>query len=296
MNREMGYCRVNALTQRAMSGAPGTPATYELPPLSGSPKKVMVIGGGPGGMEAARIAAARGHDVTLYEKNGALGGLLEFSSRIKGPHENLEDLRAYLTKQQEVNGVNVVLNKEVDAAFINSEAPDAVVLAAGALPGEVGVAGGSVPVVDFSSFETADLGENVVVFGSNAQAWDCALWLTVRKKNVNIVTPNPNVELDKQQSQHAQRFITTALYALGVKAWPGSTISSVGNGEVTISTDYGTEVTLACDAIINAADLAPNKALLDEISVAETYAVGDCDNPFNIALAIRTGNDAGRAI
>jgi 2,4-dienoyl-CoA reductase-like NADH-dependent reductase (Old Yellow Enzyme family)/thioredoxin reductase len=296
-NRAQGYCRVNALTQRVMSGIPGTPATYELPPLAGSPKKVMVIGGGPGGMEAARIAAARGHEVTLYEKTGALGGKLDFASRIKGPHENLDDLKAYLERQLELNGVKVELNKEVDTAFIDAEAPDAVILATGGLSGEVGVEGSSsVPVIDFNSFETADLGENVVVYGSNAQAWDCALWLTVHKKNVNIVTPNANEDLDKQQSQHAMRFMTTALYALGVKAWPGSTITKVGDGDVTIATDYGTEVTLAADAVINAADLLPNKSLLEGISVTETYAVGDCNEPYNIALAIRGGNDAGRAV
>ncbi|MDR3145335.1 MAG: FAD-dependent oxidoreductase, partial [Treponema sp.] len=112
-NREMGYCRVNALTQRVMSGKPGTPATYELPPLKGAPKKVMVIGGGPAGMEAARIAAARGHNVTLYEKTGALGGLLPFANFVKGPHENLNDLNAYLKRQLQITGVKVVLNKEV---------------------------------------------------------------------------------------------------------------------------------------------------------------------------------------
>jgi 2,4-dienoyl-CoA reductase-like NADH-dependent reductase (Old Yellow Enzyme family)/thioredoxin reductase len=296
-NRRLGYCRVNALTQRVMSGVLGTPDTYELPPLASAPKKVMVIGGGPAGMEAARIAAARGHNVTLYEKSGALGGMLDFASRIKGPHENLEDLKNYLIRQQEVNGVTVVLNTEADAAFVDSESPDAVILAVGSLTGDVeGASDGSVPVIDFNSFETAEVGENVVVFGSNAQAWDCSLWLTVRGKKVNIVTPDPNENLDMQQSQHAQRFMTTALYSLGVKAWPGSTIKSVGAAEITIETDYGCEVTLSCDSIINAAELKPNKSLIDEISVVEAYSVGDCDAPFNIALAIRGGNDAGRVV
>jgi 2,4-dienoyl-CoA reductase-like NADH-dependent reductase (Old Yellow Enzyme family)/thioredoxin reductase len=297
-NRELGYCRVNALTQRVLSGVPGTPETYELPALSGSPKNVMVIGGGPGGMEAARIAAARGHNVTLYEKSGALGGKLDFASRVKGPHENLDDLKAYLTRQQEVNGVTVVLNKEVDAAFIESEAPDAVVLAIGGLPGEVGVEGSSsVPVVDYSSFETADLGENVIVYGSNAQAFDAALWATVHKKKVTIVTPHPNNELDEGQSQHAFRFMTSSLYTLGMKVYPESSIKSVGDGSVVITSKVkGVDIDIPADAIINAADLVSNKSLLDGISVAETYAIGDCGDSYSIAFAIQAGNDIGRAL
>ena len=292
-NRDMGYCRVNALTQRVMTA--NGPATYELEPAAAA-KKVMVIGGGPAGMEAARIAAARGHTVTLYEKSGALGGKLTFASLVKGPHENLDDLKAYLTKQLELTGVTVVLNKEVDAAFVTSEAPDAVILAVGSLPGEVGANGGSVPVIDFMNFMGDGLGDNVIVYGSNAQAFDCALWLTVHKKKVTIVTPNLNEDLDKQQSQHAHRFMTTALYSLGVKAYPSSTIKEIGDGKVTIASDGGWDTVIPADSIINAADLLPNKALLDGVTVKETYAIGDCDQPFNIALAIRAGNDVGRKI
>jgi len=292
-NRDMGYCRVNALTQRVMTDK--GPATYELQPAA-TPKKVMVIGGGPAGMEAARIAAARGHKVTLYEKGAELGGDLTFASMVKGPHENLDDLKKYLIKQLEVNGVTVVLKKEVDAALITSEAPDAVVLAVGSLPGEVGASGGTVPIIDYMNFMGEGTGDKVIVYGSNAQAFDCALWLTVHKKKVTIVTPNPNAELDKQQSQHAHRFMTTGLYSLGVKAYPSSTIKEIGEGKVTITTEGGWDTIIPADSIINAADLKPNKALLEGISVKETYAIGDCNEPFNIALAIRAGNDVGRKI
>lgn len=293
MNRMMGYCRVNALTQRVMTE--NGPATYELEPAAVS-KKVMVIGGGPAGMEAARIAAARGHEVTLYEKNSSLGGKLTFASMVKGPHENLDDLKAYMIRQLELKGVTVVLKTEVDAALIESEAPDAVILAVGALDGDVGASGGSVPIIDFINFMGEGTGDNVVVFGSNAQAFDCALWLTVHKKKVTIVTPNPDEDLDKQQSQHAHRFMTTGLYSLGVKVFPESTIKEIGDGQVTIASDGGWETVIDADSIINAADLLPNQALLDGVSVAETYAIGDCNEPFNIGLAIRAGNDIGRQI
>lgn len=298
-NAAEGYCRVNAMTQRVhreLYTSVGGPTSYELPPVA-SAKKVMVIGGGPGGMEAARIAAARGHNVTLYEKKGMLGGLLDFAHIVKGPHENLEDFKNYLIRQLEIAKVNVVLGKEVDSAFINSEAPDAVILAAGGLRDELKLSGdNSVPVIDIEQFMFTEMGGNVIVYGSNAQAFDTALWLMVHKKKVTMVTPSPNSELDMQQSQHAMRFMTSALYSLGLKVYPQSSIKDVSGGKVTVAAETGVDVVIECDAIVNAADMLVNTSLLDGISVAETFAVGDCVKPFNIARAIQAGNDAGRNV
>lgn len=294
MNRALGYCRVNALTQRVMTE--NGPATYELEPAA-APKNVMVVGGGPAGMEAARIAALRGHTVTLYEKSGILGGMLPFASAVKGPHENLDQLNAYLQKQLELAGVTVVTDTEVTADTVAQAAPDALVLACGGSRTALDLGGEGVEVVDLEQFMFADLGDNVVVYGSNAQAFDCALWLTVHKKHVVMVTPNTVDELDMQQSQHAQRFMTTALYALGLQVYTEASITGVADGQITVtSASAGVDYTVPYSQVINAADMVANTGLLDEVSVAETYAIGDCANPFNIALAIRGGNDAGRAL
>lgn len=293
-NAQFAYCRVNALTQRVMRE--GGPATYELEPAN-TAKKVMVIGGGPAGMEAARIAAARGHNVTLYEKRGTLGFMLDFAANVKGPHENLADLKNYLIRQLELNNVEIKTGTEVTQDLIASEAPDAVILAAGGLRDTLTVDGdGSAPVVELDNFMFTEMGDNVIVYGSNAQAFDAALWLTVHKKNVTIVTPNPASEFDMQQSQHAMRMMTTALYALGVKSYPQSAIKTVSGNVATITLDSGVEMNIKCDAIVNGADMLPNTKLVDGIACKEVYTIGDCATPFNIAMAIRGGNDAGRAV
>ena len=224
-----------------------------------------------------------------------LGGLLDFANMVKGPHENLMDLKKYLIRQLEISGVKVETGTEVTKDLIESEAPDAVILAVGGLRDTLTV-DGDAPVIEMDDFMFTDMGKNVIVYGSNAQAFDAALWLTVRKKHVTMITPSPADDFDIQQSQHAKRMMTTALYGLGFNALPESSIKSVKDGVATVTMDTGLDTEIPCDAIVNAADMLPNTSLLDGISVKETYTIGDCASPFNIALAIRGGNDAGRAV
>lgn len=286
------HCRVNACTQRAYRDE--MPEGYSLPAIETS-KKVMVVGGGPAGMEAARIAALRGHEVTLYEKNGMLGGLLTFAEAVKGPHENLAQLRAYLERQLELAGVQVVTGTEVNTKLVAQESPDVLVLACGGTR-EQHDFGGDVPVVPVDQVLFADLGGNVTILGSNAQAIDCALWLQAHGTNVTMVTPDPLALVDKGQSNWVKTFVMPMLYARGMRVWPGSSIVSAENGTVTIHGDTGVDIPVACDAILDASDMVANTSLLDGLSVAEVYTVGDCARPFNIAEAIKDGNLAGRAI
>ncbi len=287
------HCRVNAATQRAWhadmpEGATPTNATEK--------KKVMVIGGGPAGMEAARIAAQRGHDVTLYEKNGFLGGLLIFAEAIKGPHENLGDLRNYLIRQQELKGVTVKTGTEVTGDMIKAEAPDYVVLAVGGVRPKLELTGkGATEVISIDDVARAKIGDHVTILGGNAQAVDVAQYLIAQGKHVTMVSPESRDKLDKGQSSWVKQFTIPMLYANGMRLWPNASIKEVRDGEIVIDGETGCDVVVACETVIDARDMLPNTALIDGLGIP-CVAVGDCSKPFNIAEAIAAGNIAARKI
>ncbi len=288
------HCRVNACTQRAFRA--DMPEGCDLLPANGS-KNVMVIGGGPAGMEAARIAAKRGYSVTLYEKKSSLGGLLEFASVVKGPHENLDALRAYLERQLEVNGVSVVTGQEVDAEFVKSDSPDVVILATGGMRDTLNLAAtANTSVLAISDYASEGIGENVTIAGGNAQAVDIALYLQEQGKYVTMVFPEELGRFERGHSDWVKTFIQPMMYARGLRVLPESSIESIGDGTITVKTSKGVDMTIECDTVIEAMDMLPNKDLLDSISGIEAYAVGDCDSPFNIAEAIFAGNKVARNI
>jgi 2,4-dienoyl-CoA reductase-like NADH-dependent reductase (Old Yellow Enzyme family)/NADPH-dependent 2,4-dienoyl-CoA reductase/sulfur reductase-like enzyme len=288
------HCRVNACTQRAYRTE--MPEGYELPAADGE-KNVMVIGGGPAGMEAARIAAKRGYKVSLYEKSSSVGGLLEFAYMVKGPHENLDALRSYLSRQLELTGVSVVTEKEVDATFISEQAPDVLVLAVGGKRTTLGLSEtAGTKIVSIADFLTSDIGEKVTVVGANAQAVDTALYLLAQGKHVSMVFPDDLANLDKGQSSWVKTFVKPMLFARGTRMFPHGEIVAVGDGNIAVKGETGVNITIECDTIIEAMDMLPNKDIIDSLPEIKSFAVGDCSDPWNIADAIKTGNLVGRAI
>ena len=286
------HCRVNAATQRAWHDVMPEGATPL--PADGN-KKVMVIGGGPAGMEAARIAAQRGYDVTLYEKTGILGGLLPIANAIKGPHENLEDLRKYLVRQQELKGVNVVTGTEVTRDMIEKEAPDYVILAVGGKRPELELkSNGKTSVVSIDGVGPK-VGDHVTILGGNAQAVDVAQYLIALGKHVTMVSSEGKDKLDKGQSSWVKQFTIPMLYANGMRLWPNASIKEVRDGEIVIDGETGCDIVIPCETVIDVRDMLPNTELIDGLSIP-AVAVGDCNAPYNIAEAIAAGNIAARKI
>lgn len=291
-------CRANAALQHVYLDEGGMGGGIAPTPAE-APRRVMVIGGGPAGMEAARVAALRGHSVSLYEKASYLGGLLPFAEGVKGHHERLGDYRAYLMGQLEKLGVEVNLGVEADKGLVDQVAPDAVVVATGGVRGDAVLApAGGVDVIGFEQAFGAPKAKQIVVLGGGVQAVDMAVYLTSIGREVTMVHGGTFDEFDLDQSGWFKQFIVADLCSRGVKVWNGAVVNGLVDGGLSITTDAGDERILPCDAVVCGADMQAGTALADELAAAgyEVYPCGDCAEPHNIARAVYAGHAAARLI
>jgi 2-enoate reductase len=164
---------------------------YPMTPV-GAPKRVAVIGAGPAGMEAARVAAARGHSVDLYERAAEIGGNLRANC---GPYKTqLAKLLAYYRSQLDTLGVRIHLNSAIDAQSLGSAVEaDHVIVATGGLEVVPGIPGldraNAMSVRDYYLKSAAAIGDTVVIAGGQRVACDAALDLAAHGRDRTIRLP-----------------------------------------------------------------------------------------------------------
>lgn len=307
---EPAQCRVNASLGRERE--------YEIKP-AGKKKKVVVVGGGPAGMEAARVAAERGHEVTLYEREPKIGGLLPLAAFIKGLQiEDLTGLIAYQKTRMAKYGVTVEVGREVDLALIEAVKPDVAIVAAGGIPTTP-----DIPGIDSRSVvSTADLrrrsrfllrflgpgilgwltklwlpmGKRVVVIGGQIHGCEIAEFLVKRGRQVTII------ESAEQLGGGIPGAVRTRLLAWlaekGVTVLTGATIEKITGKGLNITTRAGEKQTIEADAILSALPLRADTGLCEVLQkkVPEVYAIGDCHEPHLILEATADGARIGHAI
>ena len=282
-------CSVNAAT--------GKEGQYEITPTD-KPKKVLVVGGGPAGMETARVAALRGHHVSLWEKEASLGGQLK-AATIAPYKDRVGALTDYFTAQLKALGVDVKLNREATAESITSFAPEAVVLAIGVRPfvPEIPGLASSHPADAVEVLEgRVAVGQRVVVIGAELVACEVAEFLTQQGKQVSILRRGNEVASKVGPSSRVP--LLARLKQQGVTMLTGVTYHQLAANELTITTKEGVRQTLEADTIVLAAGAVPNRELYQKIKdrIATVKAVGDCVSPRNIREAIAEGCQAGLAI
>ena len=290
-------CRMNPNTNHSFTEVMpegGKPLPAE------TPRKVMVIGAGPAGMEAARVAAERGHSVSLYDNSDKLGGLLPFARGVKGDHEHFDDYLTYMAHQLDKNGVDIHLFKRVDAALVKEENPDAVIVAVGGKRVSKLTGTDATPVFSpEQAFGSEDkLGDTVAILGAGVQAVDFAAYLATLGKKIVMIHEDSADNIDKGQSGWFKKYILPYLQAKGTRIWSSAEILGLEDGGVKFVTEAGYEKTVKVDSVVEFYNMVPNTELADELTAAgfEVHTVGDCADPHNIQRAVLSGNLTARKI
>jgi len=331
---EIRYCTAcNACFDQIFSGQPVTcafnPAVgrekeFEITPAE-KPKEVVVVGGGIGGMEAARVLTMRGHDVTLYEKSDRLGGALNLAAIPPGREEFVTAVN-YLSNEMERLDVKVKMKTEADRNVIGEQKPDAVVLATGATP-----IWPKIPGIDQKNVvhahdvleDKAEVKGKVVIIGGGATGAETALFIT-KKKAMNPevaiylaskkgIDPEAALQFTRsgtdvtvleminrigQDIGRTTRWtIIGELREYGVKMVTLATATKITE-EGVVYEHEGQEKLVPADTVVIAAGVESSKGLAEALegAFAEVHNVGDCVDPRHAMDAIHEAARIARQI
>jgi len=257
-------------------------------------RKVFVIGGGPAGMEAARIAASRGHKVTLFEKRDKLGGQLLYAT-IPPYKEEWRTLVSYLSTQLKKLDVQVRLNDKCTVRIVERHKPDAVIVATGATPIIPEISGikrenvvTALEVLD----EKKKVGHQVVVVGGGSTGCEAAEFLYKKGKRVTILEMLDRIGGD---IGHWNRWVVIDRLSANVRMETKAKVEKI--------TERGVHVTWAqkypeffeADSVVIAVGMKPVDKIAKDLKgkVASLYKVGDCAEPGKVKEAISSGFQAG---
>lgn len=285
-----GVCTVNPALLRERE--------FEIKP-SAKPKRVMVIGGGVAGMEAARVLAERGHLVSLYEKEDKLGG--QFAIAAQQPHK--EAYASFIEYQQKgLAGakVNVMLNTEVTQEMIDKDKPEALVVATGATPLVPDIPGVNCRnVVQANDVITAraQVGDRVIVVGARLLGMEVALALAEQGKKVTLTTLHLLGQDGAPLERNLYRALRNGLIDHEVHIFENSPVWEIREDGIYIAF-HNELVFLKADTVVLAAGAKPERRLAEELKEAGhcLFEIGDCVQPRDAMQAVREGAEIGRRI
>ncbi|MDN5348512.1 MAG: 2-enoate reductase [Clostridia bacterium] len=284
----------------AVNPACGREKEYGLE-RANSPRKVMIIGGGVAGMEAARVAGLRGHQVALYEKSRQLGGHVIAAAVPEFKKDDARLLEWYKTELQELK-VEINLNIEVSPDLVREKKPDAVIVATGSKPIIP-----DVPGIDKAKVSTAtdillgkkQAGATVAIIGGGLVGCETALWLARQGKKAIIIEILDDLMRSGIPVPYMNRIMLLEMLRFkGVEWRTGTGLLEVTDQGVIIIDKSLRKTNLPADTVVLAVGFKPEQGLYRSLmgEIPELYLIGDSRKPRNIMGAIWDAYEVARNI
>lgn len=262
-------------------------------------KSVLVVGGGPGGLEAAIVSAKRGHKVTLWEKGEKLGGNL-IPASVPKFKDDLKRLIRYYEIQMDKLGVNVVTEKNSTSNEILEENPDVVILGTGStplVPRLPGINGSNVhAAIDVLSNNT-NLGENVIIAGGGFVGCETAVHLAEQGKKVTIIEMKERILAEPMPFNNLLA-LSSMVAENGINILTSTKLVEIKDNEVIVEKVDGATESVACDSVIIALGFRSQENIKAELEgkVKDIRVIGDALAPRKVKHAVNEGFEVARGI
>ena len=282
----------------AVNPETGNESQFELRKTDRS-KKVWIIGGGPGGLKAAEIAAQRGHQVTLFERHHQLGGRMRLAA--VPPNKGiLNDFLDYLDRRVRSLGITIELGKEFTVDMLDSEKPDAVIVATGGVPFFPHWKGvkdsGALAVDDALLSGGENVGKRVLVVGGGGVGAETADFLSEMGKKVTLVEMLEGIASDLVT--HLQHYLLKRLAEKRVTILTSTKVKELGEGYAVVEDASGEKRIDGFDSIVLALGSTPDDRIARSLEgkVPELYVIGDASQPREALEAVYEGEEVALKI
>jgi 2,4-dienoyl-CoA reductase-like NADH-dependent reductase (Old Yellow Enzyme family)/thioredoxin reductase len=278
----MGQCAINP-----KSGFRFYPETVPAPASS---KKILVVGGGAGGLQAAITAAERGHKVTLAESSGKLGGIINFTDK-DNDKVDLRNFKNLLIREANECGAKILLNTKADKALIDSEKPDVIIAAVGSRPFAPKIPGIETAIAAVDVYDKLGaVGKNAVMLGGGLVGAETGLFLASEGRRVTVV------EMRGMMAAETLGYYRNALLdemdKRGITQMLGTKIIEITHNGIKAEKD-GKEIFIPADTCVFSFGMESNtsavKSLCEIAGNIPVIPVGDCDKSGKLGDAVRSG-------